>query len=283
MSSNCYGLQDPSARLNDSIELLYVTRSRYGADWHSIPHTHYFTELFYVISGEGSFQIEDMRFNIHPDQLIIVNPTIEHTELSQGNQPLEYFVVGLSGQNFVAPGSSETRYVKLSCAAQREEYLFYFKAMMREMTEKEPSYEAVCHNLAEVLVAKLMRQTIHSNLGQESRKSSKECLKAQRYMDEHFKENVTLDILSELTHMNKYYLVHAFKRELGCSPINYLINRRIRESEFLLKTTDYSVSQISQQLGFSSPSYFSQSFKKIVGIGPSEYRSAAQKEPSAES
>ena len=149
---------------------------------------------------------------------------------------------------------------------------------MRELTEKAPSYEAICHNLAEVLIAKLMRQTTHRFLGTESRKSSKECLKAQRYMDEHFKENVTLDILAELTHMNKYYLVHAFKRELGCSPISYLIDRRIRESKFLLKTTDYSVSQISQQLGFSSPSYFSQSFKRMVGTGPSEYRHTTQKD-----
>ena len=72
--------------------------------------------------------------------------------------------------------------------------------------------------------------------------------------------------------MNKYYLVHSFSKEYGVSPINYLIGRRIEESRYLLADTNHSLSQISHMLGFSSPSYFSQSFRKLEGISPMEYR-----------
>lgn len=67
-------------------------------------------------------------------------------------------------------------------------------------------------------------------------------------------------------------MVHAFSREYGVSPINYLISRRIQESRYLLSDTDHSLSQISHMLGFSSPSYFSQSFRKLEGMSPMEYR-----------
>ena len=72
--------------------------------------------------------------------------------------------------------------------------------------------------------------------------------------------------------MNKFYLSHAFKREYGVSPINYMISRRIDESKYLLAETDLSLSQIAQLLGFSSLSYFSQVFHRTQGISPKEYR-----------
>ena len=72
--------------------------------------------------------------------------------------------------------------------------------------------------------------------------------------------------------MNKFYLSHAFKREYGVSPINYMISRRIEESKYLLAETDLSLSQIAQLLGFSSLSYFSQVFHRSQEISPKEYR-----------
>ena len=93
-----------------------------------------------------------------------------------------------------------------------------------------------------------------------------------RYIDEHFSEPISLDFLAEYAGLNKYYLVHVFNREMGCSPINYLIERRIRESKRLLSTSSLSVRQISARLGFSSPSYFSQSFRRSTGCSPMEFR-----------
>ena len=66
--------------------------------------------------------------------------------------------------------------------------------------------------------------------------------------------------------------VHAFRKAYGTSPINYLISRRIQESRFLLTNSNHSLSQIARILGFSSLSYFSQSFHRTEGVSPMEYR-----------
>ncbi|MEG0306013.1 MAG: AraC family transcriptional regulator, partial [Oscillospiraceae bacterium] len=97
---------------------------------------------------------------------------------------------------------------------------------------------------------------------------------AKKYIDANYPENITIDFLAELTHLNKFYLMHAFTREYNISPINYLIERRIRESKYLLANTDHSLAQISNILGFSSPSYFSQSFKRLEKTSPREYRNS---------
>jgi AraC-like DNA-binding protein len=71
-------------------------------------------------------------------------------------------------------------------------------------------------------------------------------------------------------------MAHAFKREYGISPVNYMIDCRIREGKRLLAETDLAPSQIASILGFSSSSYFSQTFRNVEGTTPTEYRKANQ-------
>ena len=125
----------------------------------------------------------------------------------------------------------------------------------------------------EILIIRLMR-SIALAVPSESQVISvnRQCASVRRYIDLHFKEALTLEQLAEEGHMNKFYLSHAFKREYGVSPINYMISKRIEESKYLLAETDLSMTQIAQLLGFSSLSYFSQVFRRTQSVTPMEYR-----------
>ena len=85
-------------------------------------------------------------------------------------------------------------------------------------------------------------------------------------------KNITLDTLSNLSYVNKFHLVHLFTKQMGTSPINYLINKRIEEAKNLLTTTNHSIRDISTIVGFSNSSYFSQMFKKTTGDSPRSYK-----------
>ena len=67
---------------------------------------------------------------------------------------------------------------------------------------------------------------------------------------------MSLDDLARETHINKFYLAHAFKEEYGVSPINYMLSRRIQESRYLLRETNMSISQIARVLGFIRQLFF---------------------------
>lgn len=263
------------------LKLLYVSSAQYGGDWHSAMHAHDCTELFYVVSGTGQFKVEDQLFPVAADDLVIINPNVEHTELSRDNRPLEYIVLGVDGLEFSPSQDGDSRYCVMQFRGQREDILPSLRSLLREAEEKQHGYELVCQNLMEVLTVRLGRRAEFS-AAPGGQYASKECALVRRYIDSHFKENITLSQLSDLVHINKYHLVHTFSREYGISPISYLISRRLQESKYLLSRTNHSLSQISHMLGFSSPSYFSQSFRRSEKMSPLEYRKlchAKDKEP----
>ena len=81
----------------EALRLLYVSKSRFGGDWNSVPHTHSCTEVFYCVSGRGQFNVEGKLLDVMPDDMVIVNPRVQHTELSYQAHPLEYIVLGIEG------------------------------------------------------------------------------------------------------------------------------------------------------------------------------------------
>lgn len=240
-------------------------------------HVHSCTELFYVTRGHGSFRVEEEILPIKPNDLIIVNPHVEHTEIGSPEDPLEYIVLGIDGLDFKFHKEGENAYCKFSHPGGISEIPFFLEAMVREAEKKAINYEAVCQGMLEAFLAKLVQLESLSLTPAVGRRSSRECAIVKRYIDNNYKENITLDSLAEMTHVSKYYLVHSFHRENGISPITYLIKRRIRESKYLLENTDYTLSQIAQMLGFSSQSYFSQSFKREEMISPKEYRKRSKR------
>lgn len=263
-----------------SFRLLYVSTAKYGGDWYSVPHAHDCTELFYVVSGTGQFKVESQLFPVTADDLVVINPNVEHTEFSRDNRPLEYIVLGIDGLEFAPAPEGDSRYCVMQFQGQREDILPNLRALLREAEGKQPGYELICQNLLEILTIHLGRRAEFSS-APGGRYANKECALVRRYIDSHFKENITLSQLSDLVHINKYYLVHTFSREYGVSPISYLISRRLQESKYLLGRTNHSLSQISHMLGFSSPSYFSQSFRRAEKMSPLEYRKLCHEQESA--
>ena len=279
MSSNRFDFSTQETKdARNAARLLYVSSAKYGGDWHSTPHTHNFTELFYVIGGVGQFFIEGQTYPVTENDLVIVNPSLEHTEISFNANPLEYIVLGVEGLELSFHDSQEERYCIVNFYEVQDTILFYLRSMLREIEDKTPGYEIICQNLMDILTILLMRQTNYvATMSPIQKSSPRLCATVRRYIDEHFKENITLDTLAELTHVSKYYMVHAFTAEYGISPINYMISCRIDEAKHLLKNGDYSLAVISHTLGFSSPSYFSQTFRKLTDMSPNEYRKLSRK------
>ena len=273
MSRSHYAVdKELSYTIRGTAKLLNVASAKYGGDWHSVPHTHTHVELFYIIGGKGQFLINDDLYPVNTNHLVIINPNVIHTEVSLNAQPLEYIVLGIDGIELSINDTANGQFCILD-HFESVDISSCLRNILREMEMKQPGYEDVCQAFMEILIIRLMRSTgLSVPNGIPSVSSHRQCAAIRRYIDLHFKESLTLDLLAEEAHMNKHYLSHAFKREYGISPINYMISRRIEESKYLLTETDLSLSQISQLLGFSSLSYFSQVFRKSQSIPPIEYR-----------
>lgn len=273
MSRSHYSLaKDRSYTIRGTAKLLNVASSRYEGDWHSVPHTHEHMELFYIVGGKGQFLIEDRLHPVGANNLVIINPNVTHTEVSLNAQPLEYIVIGIEGIGLATEETSQGHFNILD-HFESVEVSSCLRNILREMEQKSTGYEDVCQAYMEILIIRLMRSIdLAVPTDPQLSTGNRQCALVKRYIDLHFKEALTLDLLAKEAHMNKYYLAHTFKQEYGISPINYMTSRRIEESKYLLSETDLSLSQISQMLGFSSLSYFSQVFRKTQSVSPMEFR-----------
>ncbi|MGN0558005.1 MAG: AraC family transcriptional regulator [Acutalibacteraceae bacterium] len=92
------------------------------------------------------------------------------------------------------------------------------------------------------------------------------------WIDENFKEKITLDDLSKKFFIDKYYLTKIFKEQYGTTINSYILNKRITKAKQLLRFTDKSIEQISDEIGIKDANYFSRIFKKIESASPGEYR-----------
>src|SRR5690625_3233687 len=255
------------------VKLIYVTRSEYGKDWHSIPHSHPFTELFYIVKGKGYFLLPDQQIPVKENDLVIINPFIEHTEKSNQQDSLEYIALGIEGIAFSYQNETELQQEGFYIyQGYKEDVLFYLNKLLDEVKNGSKEFEVVCQNIIEILIIKLERERKLKVEKSELKRINKDIAFIKQYINRNYRSNITLDQLSNLKHLNKYYLAHSFKNNVGVSPIEYLNQVRIREAQVLLETTDFNIADISGMIGFSSQSYFTQTFRRHQNETPSQYR-----------
>lgn len=94
----------------------------------------------------------------------------------------------------------------------------------------------------------------------------------KNYISHHLHQNITLQNLADLTDMNPNYLSSQFKKITGQSIKQYINQTKIKEAQFLIQNSHYSLSEISEILNFSNQSHFHKVFKNIVGMNPHQYK-----------
>ncbi len=102
------------------------------------------------------------------------------------------------------------------------------------------------------------------------------------YIEGHYSENLSLDMLAQVAGMNARYFCRVFDSLTHHTPMNYVNLYRIEHAAFLLESTDQSMTQIAAECGFWESSYFTKVFKKVKGCTPKTYRANIKKAVSKE-
>ncbi len=92
------------------------------------------------------------------------------------------------------------------------------------------------------------------------------------YVQHHLSEPVDVEALAKAMFMSRTYLSTKFRKEAGMTLTDFFLKEKTEEAKRLLRYTDKQLTSIATYLGFSSQSHFANTFKKYVGISPSEYR-----------
>lgn len=97
------------------------------------------------------------------------------------------------------------------------------------------------------------------------------------YVDRHISEKIQIKNIASSLGYADYYLTSKFKKDTGINLRDYICQKKVEHAKLLLNGTQLSVQQISEQLSFSSVSYFCVVFQKFAGMTPGDFRAQASK------
>ena len=97
------------------------------------------------------------------------------------------------------------------------------------------------------------------------------------YIQKHFKERLTLQMVASRVYMNAQYFSRVFKRETGVTFTEYVNRLKIQYACKLLETTNYPAYRISSECGFTDPSYFNRVFYAQMEMTPKKYKKIARR------
>lgn len=116
------------------------------------------------------------------------------------------------------------------------------------------------------LIEEYTEQDITSPKAEQSTEAKAVC----EFLEQNYMKNITLDDLSNLTGLSKYYLLRSFTKQKGISPYSYLETIRIDKAKKLLEQGVLPI-DVAFQTGFTDQSHFSNFFKKFIGLTPKQY------------
>lgn len=159
--------------------------------------------------------------------------------------------------------------------SEKKEISILAEQIVDEKAGDRYAKEFMIHTLTVELMIHLsraMRNEWEENLRVKNGKARELVKIARQYMDENFEQGITVAEAAQYVFLSQGYFTRAFKDELGISPMNYLMSKRIEKACELLENNEIKVSSIAVQSGFSSPQRFNVAFRKLMGKTPMEYR-----------
>jgi len=235
-------------------------------------------ELFFVYHGQGQYMVNGRSYSVQEGDMVICNAKILHGEEPNQTRRMHSYSIALTNvqlpdlpENWLI--SSDT--IPIVSFSLLSKQIGEMMRLTYTLFSDQRNLERVCTYIGisvllltfDLLQSRASRYTV----GLPSTASIL-AKRMQRYLDEHFHEQVSLRTLSENLHISEYYLAHVFKQEVGKPPMKYVMQRRIGEAQSLLMDTLLPISEISERFGYSSPCHFNAMFKKYVGMSPTQYR-----------
>lgn len=255
------------------------------------PHWHYFMEIIYMLEGTGLVECNGKSYVVEAGDMILFHPETVHAIYTATNMPLKYEGIKFDVNKLYTENSYAPRLrVILKSAEKSEEANICFKEEVirdlrvkeifeecrSELWNKNYGYDIIVHNKICYLLMHLIRiwRVCGFNTDKAvSRLSETDSIHAvTAYIDAHAGEALRVEDLADMCNMSYSYFAKNFKRHYGRSCKEYIEFIRVNKAVDLLLFTDFDLSYISQETGFSDSSHLIKTFRKWKGVTPKQFK-----------
>lgn len=263
----------------------------------NVQHRHSEAQLSLVLSGRVKFVFQDMERTLEEGQSIFINCNRLHCAVPCSDGGCRYLCIKFNPAAIGggAGGCLFSQYVEPLISVSAAEAVSFtddeparcVRELLSELVstyvDRPSAYELRINILLSQLWLKIYEQ---SSLESSSFRNAS-FLEKQRidrlceYIHNNYAEKISLSDIANSAHISRGECCRIFKRLFHTTPFQYLVYYRLTRSIQLLTETDYSISQIAQQVGFCSSSYYTKCFRKEYNCVPHKYRQDLHKLPGA--
>ena len=234
--------------------------------------------LHFVLSGRGFYTLEGQTFNVSEGDLFLIPPECRISYRPDPEDPWQYMWLEFSGSECKNLCEQAMLTPKTPLYHPQSEEIFRHMADMIEesITSSESGVTINCAGHMLCIFGQLIRERNFSSEHVLSRGEAK-IQPVLEYIERNLgDESLSVEQVARQMNFSVPYLSRIFKAFMGLSPTKYIIERRMRKACAMLESKAFTVSEIAAAVGYNSPFYFSNEFKKRVGITPSQYHAQAK-------
>lgn len=243
-------------RLYDTVAMHHTVKKRISDTY----------ELSFYLDGTGTVNIQNARYPIATGTIRFTKPGTLLSSTPDYRCITVFFDFGVANtviRNPILDGIP-------SCLTTDHEFRSHFEDLLNAYQSTQPTALLQQNAILLSLLGKLY-EAAHSD-----HKYSSAVRSCVSYMQKHFSENITLEVLGSLTGYSHVHLMRLFKQDLGQTPHHFLVAIRIEQAKKLLSETDMGLDHISSACGFHSVSHFKSLFKQLTHYTPGSYRKKTQ-------
>ncbi len=253
-------------------------------DYAALGHWHDDIEFSLVLSGGIDYNVNGETVHLNPGEGIFINSRQMHFNFSREHQNGEYICILLHPMllcasqyvedNFVAPVLNHPTFsyqvFHAGCDWGRR---VCDKLKWMYARQSQPKFQLAIQ-AAFLQIWEEVYQ--HAPLSSKSVKSRGQNLNALKdmvaYIQKNYQKKIKLEDIARAGNVSKTTCINIFQKYVNKTPNAYLMEFRLRNGIELLNTTDMTVTEISFEVGFCGSSYFCESFKKVFGCSPLQFR-----------
>lgn len=254
-------------------------------------HHHDFYEVFYLVSGDVTYTIESKLYKVLPGDLLLISPKELHQVHIQSERSVyeRYvlwlspdFVQGLSTPesdllSALEPGRPGYRNQLRLQGGDRSRVLSLLEQLYQEDQTDSFGADLLPRSLLTQLLVTINRLALREALSVEDlSRSSKTVTQVIEYINIHYGDPLSLDLLAEIFFVSKYHLSHEFQRQVGTGVYRYIQKKRLQIARHLLSQGE-KPNLVASLCGFSDYAGFYRAFRSEYGTSPREFLATVQR------
>lgn len=233
-------------------------------------HYHDMFEIHYVLEGSYHSIVNQIHYQIPEGEILVICPNDMHD--SSFSHPAKTWRIMIQNEHLKSLGISFDGFTIPAQIDHDETMTGFMKEMFLDATQENPVNYVNCYAITLQMMIYLRRHYATPQFQAEKNPSAKLQMvqNAIKYMETHFSEDFSFYTLAKSLGYSQSYFSRTFSEIAGISAAKYLQRLRCTNAKTMLQTGAYTVSEVGERCGFSSPSYFIKIYKQVMGRLPKE-------------